>query len=900
MAGMMNGANGKAPALSSLDEQQRRDMYRLMMHFQHQALNQNHDNESNRSVALESPPVLPKRRIALTRSIIGVDDDDATVHTSNVTTKGSMSRTTSWIRALFLDLPLAAFFTCLITFYCADIIYHEYYVPMFELSTRTLSNANLRKEYTYYDRECTLYDMSSREGEGLVLHHNMTAKKAVDSMMTHGTAVIPNMLDVQTAKELRKYIMSRNKALTKTEKIPLSQGKNRASFGIDATEAPIVSEALRQVANHVLFQGLIQGLVGEDPALTEITAITAWPGAPHQVWHQDVKADGSGIKFARTFSHSYSLFIALQDTTEEMGATTLCPGTHYCTNDIADICDNNGFPLSSASPDGVWHTGDGALLNQQVWHRGAKHYDRQAPERVVFIVSFIGRPDATRQLARGTYFHQKWLSWGHTMQDLADAHRSMAKPFSILRALSLWKPKSRNWGYDFITSAVMRIANLQMGVAPDELPNFKTRVIENIFHIPSFLQGPVDTEENSAWPDYLVGTIRNLKNFFLAINVLLLSLYIFAITMICVNVSSVRPVKTASYRMLFTHGVPILIAWRVMHGIANAEWKHRTGDFLRPPFPEHLASIEDNSISAGPTTLPTNRDILAGSRFDAMYLGIYDKWLDYHPGNVQFRTQIDHCSRMPIALDETCVQFILNTTRGRFLEQDWRSGYWRIMSPLECRRHARVALKKARYRIVDRMAKSIDILLAYNRFDAPPTSMSFKSIEMLKSLRDSMFAKENALSNEVIILPASKVVSLMSSLPRLPTEMTVPAIKARTPEHPRWVTSRPKPDRFRVGDVVWVNYKGQGELYKGVVMGVRETDGALDIAYLDSERQKGVPQDLAIPEVPLVENGHVMHHPKKSVAQVVSVKPNGWIDVRYPNGGTEQNVKPATYSRLVT
>jgi hypothetical protein len=103
-----------------------------------------------------------------------------------------------------------------------------------------------------------------------------------------------------------------------------------------------------------------------------------------------------------------------------------------------------------------------------------------------------------------------------------------------------------------------------------------------------------------------------------------------------------------------------------------------------------------------------------------------------------------------------------------------------------------------------------------------------------------------------------------------------------------------------VGDVVWVNYKGRGKLFKGVVMGVRETDGALDIAYLDSERQKGVPQDLAIPEVPLVENGHVMHHPKESVAQVLSVKPNGWIDVRYPNGVTERDVKPAAYARLIT
>jgi hypothetical protein len=198
------------------------------------------------------------------------------------------------------------------------------------------------------------------------------------------------------------------------------------------------------------------------------------------------------------------------------------------------------------------------------------------------------------------------------------------------------------------------------------------------------------------------------------------------------------------------------------------------------------------------------------------------------------------------------------------------------MTPLESRRHVRVALKKARYRIVDRMAKSIAILLAYNRFDVPPTSMSFKSIEMLKALRDKMFAKENALSHEVVIIPPTrKVFSLTSSLPRLPTDLTMPILKARTPEHPRWMSSRPKPDPFQEGDIVWINYKGQGELFKGAVMGVRESDGALDIAYLDSDRQHAVPPDLALPEVPLIENGHVMHNPKESVAQVLRVKPNG-------------------------
>ncbi|KAI2498615.1 putative membrane protein (DUF2061) [Fragilaria crotonensis] len=895
---VMNGAKYGSSEESTLSEQQLRemhdrDLFRLMMHFQ--AAGESSGNALRNSKPSQAPPV----RKPIPTCTRRLDDDEVTVLTSNVTKERKRGRILSWIRSILLDLPFLVLFSCLTTIYCVDVIYYKYYVPMFELSARTLDDANLRKEYTYYDRECRMLDVTSHDGKGLLLTNETTPKEAVETMMIHGTSLIPKMLEVQTAKELRKYIMSRNNALTKHEKIPLSQGKNRKSFGIDATEAPIVSEALKQVANHVLFQGLIQGLVGEDPALTEITAITAWVGAPHQAWHQDVKADGSGIKFARTFSHSYSLFIALQDTTEAMGATTLCPGTHYCTNHIDSICDRYGFPLSNAVPGGIWQTGDGALLNQQVWHRGAMHSDENAPERVVFIVSFIGRPDPTRQLSRGTYFHQKWLSWGHTMQDLADADRSMAKPFSILRALSLWKPKSRNWGYDFVSSAVLRIANLQLGVAPDELPTFQERVIENIFHIPTFLQGPV-SEKNSAWRDYIEATLHKIKVFFAAANVIILACYLSIVSLLSIKDRSLGPARSASYRMLFTHVLPVMLTSGVLYTASRAEWRHLTGSFLRPPFPDHLQSMNDTSISVGPTTFPRRMDVLVGNRFDAMYLGVYDRWLDYHPGNVDFQSKIIHCSRMPVALDQKCIDLILNSNVGHVLEQDWRTGCWRIMTPFESRRHAMIALKKARNTIVDRTAKSIAILLAYNRFDVPPTSMSAASIDLLKSLKKAIFLPEYTTTTSVLSKPSSNTVfAVKSGLPTLSTAASSSTIRARTSEHARWTSSRPSPTPFQVGDIVWVNYKGRGEFYRGAVVDVQDSDNALHIAYEDGDEQEGVALRLIQPELALVENGYVEHKKKAIHVKVRRVKPNGWIDIEYPDGSIEQDVRPKAFAKIV-
>ena len=72
---------------------------------------------------------------------------------------------------------------------------------------------------------------------------------------------------------------------------------------------------------------------------------------------------------------------------------------------------NNLLQPHHVSGQGFWPAGSAALFNQQVWHRGTAHNGMGEPDRVVFIVSFLARPNDTRQLARGTYFHMKWNMW---------------------------------------------------------------------------------------------------------------------------------------------------------------------------------------------------------------------------------------------------------------------------------------------------------------------------------------------------------------------------------------------------------------------------------------------------------------------------------------------------------
>ena len=96
-----------------------------------------------------------------------------------------------------------------------------------------------------------------------------------------------------------------------------------------------------------------------------------------------------------------------------------------------------------------------------------------------------------------------------------------------------------------------------------------------------------------------------------------------------------------------------------------------------------------------------------------------------------------------------------------------------------------------------------------------------------------------------------------------------------------------------------MNYNGKGEYYMGAVIDVQNSENALHIAYEDGDEQEGVPLRLIQPELSLVENGYVEHKKKAIHVKVRRVKPNGWIDIEYPDGSIEQDVRPKAFAKIV-
>jgi hypothetical protein len=175
--------------------------------------------------------------------------------------------------------------------------------------------------------------------------------------------------------------------------------------------------------------------------------------------HPDVQPHGSAAVFARTFSSPYSLFIPLQDTTYEMGATHVCPGSHLCSNE--DYCESRAVPLSDYNK--VWPRGWGAVYNQQTYHRGGAHIDPNGPDRVILVMTFVPRPYRSRgydgrMVSLGGTYSIAWYQWGHTLSDYVHADTRMTEPHRTLRSLGL----IRGNGWNLLDTIAMRLPNNDM------------------------------------------------------------------------------------------------------------------------------------------------------------------------------------------------------------------------------------------------------------------------------------------------------------------------------------------------------------------------------------------------------------------------------------------------------
>lgn len=316
------------------------------------------------------------------------------------------------------------------------------------------TNRVLDHELTYYHRRCDHRDISTHDANDLLLDPNMTLKERQEVAMTHGAVVMKDIISHDTAVELRAYLETRHHEFhTNNLELPWDElfwdgdGGTRLSLGLGPEDTSIVARAIAEAGSNPQLKKTLEAILGDDPAVVEVSTLSTMFDAEPQEIHTDSDFFASSVLYTRSFLHSYTMFVSLQDTTSRMGATTICPGTHWCADeDLFTLCQCNfldddekqenpigycnTFEASSNGQTGldvgVLKRGDAMMFNQNVWHRGPRNYDLKRKEnRAMFIMTFVSRRDYekgdNRQQGWGTFYYMRHSMWGHLFSDLKTA-----------------------------------------------------------------------------------------------------------------------------------------------------------------------------------------------------------------------------------------------------------------------------------------------------------------------------------------------------------------------------------------------------------------------------------------------------------------------------------------------
>lgn len=767
------------------------------------------------------------------------------------------------IRLILLDVPLMIIIFLYASLRWIGHVHENYLYP--QIQAAVFDEDRSYYDITYYKRTCDSEDITATNGADLFLPADATPDDAYQHQLKHGSTVFKSALSPETAANLRNFVDDRNRKLKEEEKIFVISGDNRYSFGF-GTEEPSVVAALKELTNSPILRPALEKVLGPDPALIEMTAITSSYGAAAQYWHDDIISDASTINFVRSFGPAYSLFIQLQNTTSRMGATGVCPGTHYCSQgDFAELCEKHGFQL--VNEHGYWGIGDALLMNQNSFHRGAAHTDPDALDRIMFILTFTPKPQEraeTRMLSQGITFSLRWDMWGHTLNDLAKADTAMSKPWATLRALGLYKTPGASWGIDYISGSIVRMANSDVGFRQQDLK--KWIGWGGFKFLPSWLQGTVDFETDDSWYQFLTRTYSLCMEHVQKISVGALIVYISFFAVLSLYPGSPHGRSAIIFGVLLRVTLICSIAffafnWAKIY-VDNSNWAADIRGQRRfastTPYDRHAFLLERFDVNSSPSTLPTRYDVLVETRYGSEHLAMYNDFIGGHPGNRLFNDLLQKYSRTynqyPAKFQNALAEYIVGIVEmehGRFLMQN-PDGHWLWMTIHDSKLYTKKELTKAAYPLLKVLLWQLRFMKSNGKYGIFRDSAMerFHSSHYLKTL-------ENKLMNNLINMEAASgativATSSVSHLPENPSTFKLQPIMKSQARHIRRtatldfdsVDGQPYDDAWlAAGDEVeaWANE----HWYYGVIQNVsahstyniRYPDGGDDYVYADAVRR---------------------------------------------------------------
>jgi hypothetical protein len=736
-------------------------------------------------------------------------------------------------RTLLLDLPLLLVFALYLSTVLLSQIHELYLAPQMELMRWTPERAEA--ETTYYHRVCTKEDMTATDASELFMQPEMTVDDRVHHMMTHGVSVYPNLLSPETAATVRDYIIQQNLV---EEAFDVIENEHRYSFGIRVDQHPSIGLALREILRNPFLTEALEEIVGKNPGIIEFTAITSTKGATTQRYHQDVVPEGSAAKYARTFAPSYSLFIPLQNTTAAMGATDICPGSHMCADGALAYCDDTGFQVSGR--DDNWPAGAGALLNQQLSHRGMAFTDEHASERVLFILTFSPRPRfgpnalETRIPSTGGSYSLHYSQWGHTLADFQKSEQRMRQPWKMLHNLGLYKSAAQQWGWDYVSATTMRAVNEEGGYSRYDLDSFLEK--GGFQFLPKYLHGVVsdEVESGTAWFDFALDTFKRCESALQTAHLIGLGVYVLGVLAINGILwafgkrkgSQLTIVKSLG-RLFVLHCLLSGLALLSFRRVSQTSWAKNisTGKLY-----QHSKQPREDGLLL-PGTLPLDQDILVLDDYQSDSLGSYTKVLEVsHPGNKAWNEMVSHHSlgynRLPSRLQEllcTHIALWVRQAQRRVLTKNVDDDWAELTGEMAERFYHKALLQRSDP-FVRKAVTQIDFLLSETKYG------KWRDTSMHRGVIPSFLRK---LQDKILRLPWSHIskrsnvvgpdgIHIPRKMQGLPQPLVLPpSLLSSIPNGPRLLTNRRrmlpvKPATnepyvgawFQGGDIVEAKYQG--------------------------------------------------------------------------------------------
>jgi len=488
----------------------------------------------------------------------------------------------------------------------------------------------------------------------------------------------------------------------------------------------------------------------------------------------------------------------------------------------------------------------------------------------------------------------------------------------------------------------MRFSNEQL-----EYEDFEYRFLPRLdqFGFPAFLRGRHlrDELQKTTWTVFILETIDNVYSFLAKANLYVHGAYLGLVLLTAALLAArhryfggsgaigARDLGRAVLRLTLTHVLLAATGFLLWHRVSHSDWGQSisSGTALMRPFPpldREVPITEASTMFGGLSTIPTRNDVLVGSRFDVDFLGSYNKWLDYHPGNAVFRQAVAESApayaaynKLGPSLRWSIVQTVVEEVEargGRFLGQDYLSGDWIIMNPTEKIEAVSDALASASSRVVAAVRKLMDWKIANHRFGPRRESATARASQLLLwHVKRSMMIGFSPLSvpKATTVLKAGTSPAVVAS-PLVPssskTIAPAPSVysrriqqigRCRSSGFPSNTAIRNRDDNFQEGLLVWVSYEEDVySWYPGTVIRTDNGEG-YRVAFEDGSWEAGIDRSRLEMFTPVTENDRVegcfAEHQLEDCypGTIVHVMPGGYVSIAYDDGEFSAVVSPMNY-----